>query len=149
MLGVLHTHAWKTYCAQEHPRITRITNTTIYPQPPHNIHGRRKAPVMSQRTSFRPNDNRHDTVGYPYPQDAIYTNPSRRPPFPSANQTNSKYQTRRPNTPGQQKTYSNVIQNHALQDRQCLASGSLDNKLITNLIDTGSFISLLEKQLYY
>ena len=42
-----------------------------------------------------------------------------------------------------------MIQNHALLDRQCLVSGSLDNKPITILIDTGSCISLLDEQLYY
>ena len=103
----------------------------------------------SQRTSYRPNDNRHDTMWYPYPQDAIYTNPSRRPPFPSADQTDNKCQARRSNIPGQQHNYSNVTQNHALQDRQCLISGSLDNKPITILIDTGSSISLMDEQLYY
>ena len=42
-----------------------------------------------------------------------------------------------------------MIHNHALQDQQCLASGSLDNKPITILIDTSSSISLLDEQLYY
>ena len=46
----------------------------------------------SQRTSYRPNANRHNTKGYPYPQDALYTNPSKRPPIPSNDQTNSKHQ---------------------------------------------------------
>ena len=40
-------------------------------------------------------------------------------------------------------------QNNALQDRHCLASGSLDNKLITILVDTGSSVSLLDEQLFY
>ena len=34
-----------------------------------------------QRLSYRPHANRHYTMGYPYLQVAIYTNPSRRPPF--------------------------------------------------------------------
>ena len=42
-----------------------------------------------------------------------------------------------------------MIQNHALQDQQCLVSGSLDNKPITILTDTSSSISLLDEQLYY
>ena len=42
-----------------------------------------------------------------------------------------------------------MIQNHALQDWQCLVSGNLDNKPIFSLIDTGSSISLLDGQLYY
>ena len=42
-----------------------------------------------------------------------------------------------------------MIQNHALQDRQCLVSGSLDNKPITIFIDTSSSISTLDEQLYY
>ena len=67
--------------------------------------------------------------------------------FPSADQAN-KYQARRSNIPGQHKNYSNVIQNHALQYRQCLVSDNLDNKSITILIDTGSSISPLDEQLY-
>ena len=88
-------------------------------------------------------------MGYPYPQDAIYTNPSRRPPFLFVDLTDNKYQARRSNIPGQQNNYSNVIQNHALQDRQCLVSGSLDNKPIFILIDTSSSISLMDEQLYF
>ena len=88
-------------------------------------------------------------MGYSYPQDAIYTNPSRRPPFLSVDLNDNKYQARRSNIPGQQNNYSNVIQNHALQDRQCLVSGSLDNKSIFILIDTGSSISLMDEQLYF
>ena len=42
-----------------------------------------------------------------------------------------------------------MIQNHALLDRQCLVSGSLDNIPITILTDTGSSISLLDEHLYY
>ena len=49
---------------------------------------------------------------------------------------------------GQNTNYSNVIQNHALKDRPCLVSSTLDNKPITILIDTGSSISLLDEQLY-
>ena len=49
----------------------------------------------------------------------------------------------------QHKNYSNVIQKHALQDQQCLVFQSLDNKPITILIDTGSYIGLLDEQLYY
>ena len=85
---------------------------------------------------------------YPNPRNAKYTNPSRRPPFSSADQTDSKYQARRSNIPGQNNTYSNVIQNHALKDRQCLVSGTLDQKPTTMLIDTGSSISLLDEKLH-
>ena len=85
---------------------------------------------------------------YPNLRNANYTNPSRRPPFSSADQTDSKYQARRSNIPGQNNTYSNVIQNHALKDRQCLVSGTLDQKPTTMLIDTGSSISLLDEELY-
>ena len=42
-----------------------------------------------------------------------------------------------------------MIQNHALLDRQCLVSGSLDDIPVTILIDTGSSISLLDEHLYY
>ena len=51
-------------------------------------------------------------MGHHYPQGSIYTNPSRKPPFPPANQTDNKYQARS-NIPSQHKNYSNVIQNHA------------------------------------
>ena len=86
-------------------------------------------------------------MGYPYPRNATYTNPSRQPPFSSSDQTDNKYQARRSNIPGQNNNYSNVIQNHALQDRQGLVSGTLDSKPISILIDTGSSISLLDEQL--
>ena len=103
----------------------------------------------SQHAPYEANNRRHDTMEYPYPQDAIYTNHSQKPPFPSAHQANNKYQARRSNIPGQHKDYNNVIKNHALQDRQCLLSGYLDKNSITILIDAGSSISLLNKQLYY
>ena len=99
----------------------------------------------SQRPSYRPTTNRYSNMGYPYPQNTINTNPSRRPPFPSTDRTDNKYQDRRSNIPGQHNNYQNVIQNHALQDQQCLVSGSLDDKLITILIDTGSSIGLLDE----
>ena len=67
-------------------------------------------------------------MGYPYPRNATYTNPSRRLPFSSADQNDSKYQTRRSNIPGQNNNHSNAIQNHALKDRQCLVSGTLDTQ---------------------
>ena len=41
-----------------------------------------------------------------------------------------------------------MIQNNALQDQQCLVSGTLDSKPITILIDIGSSIILLGEQLY-
>ena len=102
----------------------------------------------SQRLPYRSQTNGHDTMGYPYPRNAIYTNPSRRPPFSFTNQTDNKYQARRSNIPGQNNNYSNVIQNHALKDRQCLVSDTLDHKPITILINTGSSITLLDEQLY-
>ena len=117
-----------------------------YPRPlyPSN----RPSNQYSQRLPYRSQTNGHDTMGYPYPRNAIYTNPSRRPPFSFANQTDNKYQARRSNIPGQNNNYSNVIQNHALKDRQCLVSDTLDHKPITILIDTGSSITLLDEQLY-
>ena len=42
------------------------------------------------------------------------------PPFSSADQTDNKYQARRTSIPGQHNNCSNVIQNHPLQDQQCL-----------------------------
>ena len=103
----------------------------------------------SQRPSYRSYANRHDTMGYRYPPDATYTNPSRRPPFSSADQYDNKHQAKKSNIPGQNNNYSNAIQHHALQDQQCLVSESLDNKPISVLIDTGYSISLLVEQLYY
>ena len=87
-------------------------------------------------------------MGYPCLRNATYTNPSRRPPFSSADQTDNKYQAKKFNIPGQSNNYSNVIQNHALKDRQCLVSGTLDHKPIAILTDTGSSINLLDEQLY-
>ena len=43
--GLLHVHAKQTYHLQDHPRVTRITNTTMYFPPPRNIHGRRTLPI--------------------------------------------------------------------------------------------------------
>ena len=103
----------------------------------------------SQHPSYRSHVNQRDSMGYPYPRDATYNNPSRQPPFSSANQTDNKYRATRSNIPGKNNNYSNVIQNHALKDRQCLVSGSLDNKPATFLIDTGCSISLLHEQLYH
>ena len=47
--------------------------------------------------------------------DATYTNPSRRPPFSSTDQTDNKYQAIRSNIPGQSSNYSNTIQNSKLR----------------------------------
>ena len=121
-------------------------DTSQYPQPSHTPN--RPSNQYSQRPSQRSHTNQHDTMCYPNLRNANYTNPSRRPPFSSADQTDSKYQARRSNIPGQNNTYSNVIQNHALKDRQCLVSGTLDQKPTTMLIDTGSSISLLDEELY-
>ena len=41
----------------------------------------------SHRAPYKTKDKRHDTMGYPCTQDAIYTNPSRKPLFLSADQT--------------------------------------------------------------
>ena len=54
-----------------------------------------------QRSSYRSHVNQRNPVGYPYPQDVTYTNPSRQPPFSCAGQTDNKYQARRSNIPGQ------------------------------------------------
>ena len=102
----------------------------------------RPSNIYSQHPSYRSHTNWHNTMGYPYPRNATYTNLSRRPPFSSADQTHNKYQAGRSNIPGQNNNYSNVIQNHALKDRQCLVSGTLDHKPIMIFIDTDSSISL-------
>ena len=102
----------------------------------------------SQRPSYRPHANCH-TMRYPYLQDAIHTNPSRRPTLQSTDHADNRSQARRSNIPCQHSIYNNVIQNHALLDRQGLGSGSLDNIPITIFIDTGSSISLFDEHLYY
>ena len=43
--GLLHVHAKQTYDLQDHPRVTRITNTTMYSPPPPDIHGHRTLPI--------------------------------------------------------------------------------------------------------
>ena len=150
VLGILYAHAQQTYRLQEHPRVTRITNAPIYPLPSHNIHGHRTPPISI--LNVLPIDQTTvDTILWDIlinkmPSIPI---PHRDHHSPSADWTGNKYHARRSNIPGQQHNYSNVIQNHALQDWQCLESGSLDNKLITILIDTGSSISLMDKQVYY
>ena len=92
----------------QHPR------PSCTPNRPHNQY--------SPCPSYRSHINQRDSMGYPYPQDATSTSPSRRPPFSSADQTDSKYQARRTNIPGQRNNYSNLIQNHPLQDQQCIHS---------------------------
>ena len=68
-----------------------------YPRPSHTPN--RPSNQYPQCPSYRSHTNRHNTMGYPYPRNTIYTNPSRRPPFSSANQTD-KCQARRSNIPG-------------------------------------------------
>ena len=103
----------------------------------------------SQCPSYTPHANRHNTVGYPYPQDAVHTSPSRRPTLQSTDHANNRYQARRSNVPGQHNNYNNVVQHHALLHCQCLVSGSLDDIPISVLIDTGSSIRLLDERLHY
>ena len=114
--------------------------TTQYSRP--SYPSNRSYNQYSQCPSYRSHTSRYDTMGYPCLRNATYTNPSRRPPFSSADQTDNKYQAKKFNIPGQSNNYSNVIQNHALKDRQCLVSGTLDHKPIMILIDTDSSISL-------
>lgn len=66
----------------------------------------------------------------------IYTTAPREPASQFENQPNAKYQTRRSNTQSQPKSYSYMIQDHALHELQCLVSGKLDNKIISILIDS-------------
>ena len=87
--------------------------------------------------------------GYNYPQDYIYTryppaSPSRFQKFKKWQISSQKIQYLRPT-----QDYSNVIQNHALPEQQCLVPDKLDNKTISILIDTYSSICLLDEQLYY
>ena len=68
------------------PQIQLFTHDTMqYPQPlyiPNN---------NSQHAPYKTNNKKHDTMRYPYSQDAIYTNPSWKPPFPSAGKTDNMY----------------------------------------------------------
>ena len=89
-----------------------------HPRPSYTLN--RLSSQYSQRPSYRSLVNQHDPIGYPYPLNATYTSFSRRPPFSTADQTDNKYQARRTNIPGQHSNCSNVIQNHSLQDKQCL-----------------------------
>ena len=152
-LGILQVDAQETYHLPEHPHIENHWHNYVtsapsqYPWPSYTPNS--PSNQYPQCPSYRSHANRCDTMGYPYLQNATYTNPSRWPPFYFADQADNKYQAKRSNIPGQNNSYSNVIQNHALQDQQCLVSGTLDSKPITILIDIGSSIILLDEQLYY
>ena len=148
----MHACAQETYHFPEHPYIIRTINTTISLTAPPNIHSPRILPTSPPINipNALPIDHTliFTTLSYPYPHNATYTNPLRRPPFSSVDQTGNKDQARRSNIPGQNNNYSNIIQNHVLKDRRCLVSGTLNHKPITILIDIGSSISFSDEQLY-
>ena len=81
---------------------------------------KRPSNQYSQHPSYRSHTNRPDTMRYPYPRNATYTNPSEQPPFSSSDQTDHKYQARRSNIRSQNNNYSNVLENHALKDASAL-----------------------------
>ena len=139
-----HWHNYVPPATSRHPHSSYAPNPPVSPAPPSPPPNQ-----YSQHPSYRPHANLHNTMGYPYPQDAVHTNPWRRPTFQSTDHADKRYQARRSNIPGQHNNYNNMIQNHALMDCQCLVSGSLDNIPNTTLIDTGSSINLLDKHLYY
>ena len=101
-----HRHNYVPPGPSQHPRLSYTSNCP--------------SSQYSQRPSYRSHVNQRNPIGYPYPQDATYTSPSRRSSFSPADQTDNKYQARWTNIPGQHNNYSNVIQNHPLQDQQCL-----------------------------
>ena len=103
---------------QNHRRNYVPPDPSQHPRPVYTPN--RPSNQYSQCPSYGSHINQRDPMGYPYPQDTTYSSPSRRPPFSSADQTGNKYQTRRTSIPGQHNNYSNVIQNHPLQDQQCL-----------------------------
>ena len=103
---------------QNHRRNYVPPGPSQHPRPSYTPN--RPSNQYSQHPSYRSHVNQHDPIGYHYPQDATYTNPSRRPLFSSVDQTNNKYQARRNTIPGQHNNYSNVIQNQPLRDQQCL-----------------------------
>ena len=62
------------------------------------------------------NNKKHNAIRYHYPQDYICTKAPQQTTSQFENQTNDKYQARKTNIQSQHKDYSNVIQNHTLQE---------------------------------
>ena len=85
--GISHTHARQTYPLKVPTRYQNHRHNYI----PHDISQYLQPSYIpnqhSHRAPYKTNDKRHDTMGYPCTQDAIYTNPSRKPLFLSADQT--------------------------------------------------------------
>ena len=69
------------------PTRTRIIDTTIYPTTHRNIYTLHISPISTLIELRIRQTTRHDTMGYPCTEDAIYTNPSKKPLFLSADQT--------------------------------------------------------------
>ena len=67
------------YQNHRHNYIPHDTSQYLHPSYIPNQH--------SHRAPYKTNDKRHDTMGYPCTQHAIYTNPSQKPLFLSADQT--------------------------------------------------------------
>ena len=111
----ISTHTLPESPTQLCPSWPRPTSTAV-------VHSRSPLSQYSQRPSYGSHVNQRDPIGYPYLQDASYTSPSRRPLFSFADQTDNKYQARRTNISGQHNNYSNMIQNHHLQEQQCFRS---------------------------
>ena len=65
------------------PAPSQYPQSSYTPNCPHNQY--------SPCPSYRSHTNRHDTMGYLYPPYATNTNPSRRPPLSSTDQTDNKY----------------------------------------------------------
>ena len=127
MLGILHAHGQEIYHLHKHPHITRITDTTMSLLAPPNIHGRRTLPITPQSifsTSFLW-ITRQSTRSYRISLPArcqLYQSLTTTIILSFADQTDNKYQARRTNISGQHNNYSNMIQNHHLQDQQCFRS---------------------------
>ena len=62
---------------QNHRRNYVSPSPSQHPQPLYTPN--RPSNQYSQHPSYRSHVNQHDPIGYHYPQDATYTNPSRRP----------------------------------------------------------------------
>ena len=79
-----HQHSYVHPGPSQRPQLLYTPHST--PHPPPAAHNQ-----YSQHPSHISHIDQHDTMGYPYPRNVACTNPSQRPPFSSAGQTNNKY----------------------------------------------------------
>ena len=105
-------HAQSYAGSYENQRPSHVNHgISQYPQPQYVPNHNPRQNVFRTEKDEKPN-----TMGYHYPQDYIYTRVPRQPTFQFGNQAMTKYQSGRTNIPSQHTNYSNVVQNHALQE---------------------------------